>query len=732
MKRTARNALRAGLGATLTLLASVAPANAFAAGPGKLTVSVIRDVDADGLYTPARELGVAGVRVRVTDIDENSFTVTTKADGTVEVPTAGTTGQFRLQLLPDTLPDYLQPAFAGKDLSSSIAVVNVAKESQTVRFGVWNPADYCQVNADLTTTCQQAQVKVDGSRSLVTFNNDWRGNSNAGAPQPKTLAAKGDTGTTYGLAYDKKQRRIFQGAYAKRGTTYGPGGSGAIYVTPRDGGATTEFTKLDAGSTKHNPADNARYDGDFIKAVGKEGLGDIDISEKGDELYVVDMKDRKLYTFDATKSTADAPKNSIAIPDPGCTNPDDWRPMGLGVRDGIVYVGGVCSAQSTQKADDLRAVVWTYDPRARAFSDKPVLNQKLDRKRGQMANGQSATWTPWTPDDPNQYPASVNGTPARPQPMLSDIAIEANGDLALGFRDRQGDLGGYQMVNPNPAHPTVDTTVTAGDINKVCRTATGTFVWEGTDGCPAHKAQSGDKFYTGDNWGSHDYRAQGALALSQREGKIASTYMDPAHQANSGGVNWHDRVSGAADADGYGIQYLSNPVQDPNSGGFAKANGLGDLEYLCDQPPVQIGNRVWYDPEPGTQNADETSGIPGVTVTLLSEDGKTLATKKTDAKGEYYFSSLDVPALTAHGKYKVRFDKSTADLSTVPIRGNNRDISKLRWTEPYVDDASGNSEIDSKATYDKNSDTTAETAVFSVGDWGSVKHNLDAGMYYTR
>lgn len=716
-----------GLGAALALLTSMMPTPAFAAEPGTLTVSVIRDVNADGRHTADRELGVAGIQVRVTDPDDNSFIVTTGPDGTIQVPTAGTDGQFKLELVTSSLPAHLQPAFGGTDLSTALTFVDVADKSRTVRFGVWNPADYCQVNADLTTSCQQDMLKPDTSRGLVTFKNNWRGNSNAGAPAPTTLNTKGDTGATYGLAYDKKERRIFQGAYAKRATTYGPDGPGAIYVTPRGGGATTTFANLTAGSTQHN-TNTARYDGDFIGAVGKEGLGDIDISEKGDELYVVNMYDRKLYTFDATQATASAPESSIDIPNPGCNGPADWRPMGLGVRDGVVYVGGVCSAQSTQDADDLRAVVWTYNPTTQTFSTAPVLDQRLDQARGNLTPGISAKWTPWTLDDPNQYPAAVNGTPARPQPMLSDIVVEANGDLALGFRDRQGDLGGYEMINPNPAYPNLETTASAGDINKACRTAAGTFVWEGTGGCPTNTGDGADEFYHGDNWGGHGERAQGALALNPQDGKIASTYMDPAHAINSGGVNWHDRTSGAADTKGYGIQYLN----DPDNGSFAKANGLGDLEYLCDQPPIQLGDRVWYDPHPGTQNPEETAGLPGITVTLLSENGDTLATTTTNAKGEYYFSSLDVPELTAHGKYKLRFDKSTVDLSNVPIGRPNPQISKLRWSNACEDDSNCDSTIDSKPKFNSNSDTTAETDEFSVGDWGSVKHNLDAGMYYSR
>ena len=46
---------------------------------------------------------------------------------------------------------------------------------------------------------------------------------------------------------------------------------------------------------------------------------------------------------------------------------------------------------------------------------------------------------------------------------------------------------------------------------------------------------------------------------------------------------------------------------------FMEANGLGDLELLCDQAPIEIGNRVWLDLNGnGVQDPDEPPITTGV------------------------------------------------------------------------------------------------------------------------
>jgi hypothetical protein len=66
---------------------------------------------------------------------------------------------------------------------------------------------------------------------------------------------------------------------------------------------------------------------------------------------------------------------------------------------------------------------------------------------------------------------------------------------------------------------------------------------------------------------------------------------------------------------------------------------MGDIELICDQAPVQIGNRVWLDSDrDGIQDAGENP-IAGVTVRLYDSTGNLAGTAVTDAQGNYYFSS---------------------------------------------------------------------------------------------
>src|SRR5699024_2184948 len=104
------------------------------------------------------------------------------------------------------------------------------------------------------------------------------------------LATKADTGVVYGIAYDRAHQRIFSAAYAKRGSQYGPGGPGAIYVTELAGtaangndptayplsGSTSQWTTVaDAAPTAdlaapfgHDLTTNQDYG--FFDKVGKE------------------------------------------------------------------------------------------------------------------------------------------------------------------------------------------------------------------------------------------------------------------------------------------------------------------------------------------------------------------------------------------------------------------------------------------------------------------------------
>ncbi|WP_146228399.1 SdrD B-like domain-containing protein [Streptomyces sp. CG 926] len=706
---------------------------------GTVRVRVIRDSDSNGFWDRLKEIGVSSITVELTDVDGNVRTARTGPDGVAVFPPSANLfeGKYYVRLrLPNGT--FLHDSFAATGgLAAQGTIVDVRDgEDAEITMGVWNPADYCQDNPELSTPCQVAANKDGDVRTTVRFPFSARGDSTS-QNNVTTLATRDDTGNTYGLAYHREQRRIFAGAYAKRHTVYGPAGTGGIYVTPRAGGATTLFATVpNAGNTAHN--DPVRFDGEFVAAVGKESLGDIEISEDNKELYVVNLNDRQLYTYDADQPTATAPIDVVPIPNPGCRAAGDWRPFGLGVRDGVVYVGGVCSGESTQNRADMEAVVWTYSPQTNTFGASPVLRKILNFPRGQASSAVpgSNVWNPWLPNA-SAFPQQIV---SRPEPMLSDIEVESNGDLILGFRDRFADMTGYEMPHPNPAFQgRLWTTHSGGDLNRACRKANGTFDWEGTGNCPNNAPTQPNggqpanvvEFYPGDfiTTLEHLETAQGAIALSLREQRVASTMLDPGGQYFTGGTGYFDRLTGSRGSDpnqqGFTIQYL-NAHQD---GGFGKANGLGDLELLCDEPAVQIGNRVWWDRNQGGGQSVEVDepGIPGVTVQLLTADGTLLATTTTGADGTYYFGPQH--GLRPNTSYKIRFDKSTADTGVINPRRPPA-ASSLVWSPQNAAGAAG--DLDSDPSPDGPANARTATVDITTGPPGTVDHTIDAGLFVQR
>ena len=143
---------------------------------------------------------------------------------------------------------------------------------------------------------------------------------------------------------------------------------------------------------------------------------------------------------------------------------------------------------------------------------------------------------------------------------------------------------------------------------------------------------------------------------------------------------------------------------------FGKGNGLADLEIICDQAPVQIGNRVWYDSDgDGIQDPSEPP-IAGVVVTLTDRAGNKL-TATTDANGEYYLGTKD--GLKPDTSYEVAFDYSRIDPSKLP---GSPTLDQLKWTQRRAG---------SDPAIDSTVDSAGKTTV-RVGDPGFVDHDLDA------
>jgi hypothetical protein len=524
------------------------------------------------------------------------------------------------------------------------------------------------------------------------------GTPGAGTP-PSQKVNGAIIGPTWGVAYSKQAKKVFTSALLKRHVGLGKMGSGGIYMlTPTATTFTvTEFYDMDASATSRtralatapaygegtsysiasnsiitylgandpltgkpsglgvigtnaerdltaNPLDPS-YDPAAFDQVGKVGIGDIDISDDGKYLFVMNLYSRKVFRLelnDAYNPTAVVNVTSYDVPATTCTA-GEYRPWGLKFFRNKLYVGVVCSAENAGTDVNLTASVYELNnPTAAAtFNSTAVITLPLDYTKPDSYN-------PWTKNS-----ADVSaGADRYATPILSDIEFTDNGDMMLGIMDRSGHQWGEDNYRSLKTTTETSTISTSGDILAAgfnCGTGAFTLENNGTftsatgsvltgSSTLANEGPGGKEFFN-DNTvtGSdpHKETATGALAVLKGQGEVMSTAFAQNKNSGDAGTMALSTTDGSF-KDYYQLYYRLNP-----RGIFAKANGLGDIELSGIEAPIEIGNRVWNDTDSdGIQDAGE-AGISGVTVQLCLTSAPTtpIATATTDGNGNYYFSS---------------------------------------------------------------------------------------------
>ena len=291
-------------------------------------------------------------------------------------------------------------------------------------------------------------------------------------------------GTVFGLATDQHTGDLYAGAYQKRfaGLKDAPG---AIFrITPQR--QVSVFDTLEAGDDPHTtspdinewvncagansnvPVTLKRCDFSWTE-VGKIGLGSVVIDTEGQNLYTVNLSDKTLNRLPLGVNRRHPRARGAAvptpIPDPGCAN-GDWRPFSAAFDrvNGKLYVGGVCSAETSQLPANLRAVVYRVDnPGSAAPSFVNVLDFGLDYSRNSnppslvtpCGTPNLCAWRPWptvastggkaptSSTDKNGVSITENNNPSFPQ--LTAITFAEDGSMILGLRDLIGDMGGVNV-----------------------------------------------------------------------------------------------------------------------------------------------------------------------------------------------------------------------------------------------------------------------------------------------
>jgi protocatechuate 3,4-dioxygenase beta subunit len=543
-----------------------------------------------------------------------------------------------------------------------------------------------------------------------TFNNNRTISANR-----TTLSNIEDTGSIWGAAWKKGTKELFVAAALKR---YVPlqdetsvaaveTSAGTIYKIDMsvDPAVVSSFNVIPnvlsaAASTDLSNRDYSyNQDLDIVNYAGRQGLGDLEISEDETKLYTVNLNTKELVIIDANSG---ALLQSVSIPNPyvgGECSADMVRPWALKVRGSDVFIGSVCEDEIS---NDVGAAIQKYNG---AIFQTAAMSNSLRYLRPRTYGpenrslGDGYRYNNWT----NYYTDA---------PMLTDIEFTNSGDLVLGYNSRA-------TYNRNGS--------LRGDIRKMCLNADGSYTDESTalavTTCQSNvQNYSGNptdyyEFYIGDYFGGnyggsgHPDTASGALAQKPGASNIIVGMIDATDWYQPGAIGNYDNTTG----DKIGAQAVIDKNKMTDGGEReaygSKAGGMGDVELLCDPAPVEVGNYVWVDVnQDGIQDPNEPP-FANVPVTLIC-NATTYGTTTTDSNGHFYFGGLNnvnIGANTLQAGDSCELRIAQADVNNKP---------------PTVTDPNGNSE--DQRDNDAVASGLDNVITFTVGV--SSDHSLDFGI----
>jgi SdrD B-like domain/SprB repeat len=696
--------------------------------------SVFRDIDLDGVYD-ATELPESGIRVVAYNADGDSVTqvITTSTTGD-NYSFSGLTLPVRLEF---RLPIYL---YASKGGVSSTIVQFYTAASSAADLGVEYPQMFCQANPDVVIPCFVAGNPEGGGTggsmdALIRFPYTTSGQTTS----PTHIANANEIGTVWGASYQRESKTLVLAEFLKRHCGLEAQGLGGLYLVNMNSAPGTTSSYLDiedyginlggsllAGRTLPASSTASSADPLAFTNVGKVGMGSIEFSDDGQQLWIVNLYEKKIVRFNignpvkAAASVTSGDFTSFAIPDPGCTN-GIARPWGIEIYEGKIYVGVICSGESAGGTQsNLFAYVYRFDPVAEIWDAAPVVSFALNYAKGDVHSSYPTydKWETWANAFTDIYSAGSAGTPAatrkiRPQPILSDIQFDKRGNMILGFCDRNGHLTGRAQVDPSGAG--LYNGYIGGDILYLKANGSGGFILESNATFPGGPTGSGagnnqgpgnGEFFANDNYlTTHVETMQGGMFYHAGLDEIMTNQMDP-FTIWSGGVARHSVANGSSNSTSMRYEIYNTGTAD---GTFGKANGLGLMELVCDAAPLEVGNRIWDDTDgDGLQDAGEL-GISGVTV-LLFQNGTQVGTATTNASGNYFFTASNVTGgLKNNTAYEIRIDPIQSAVSSFALTGN---------------DTGTNDGIDSDGTL--SSGNVIKT--FSTGAAGQNDHAYDFGF----
>ncbi len=759
--------------------------------------AVFHDFNGNGTFESANDkLDIANVVVSAVDSLGNTFSATTNSAGSYSITGLVANRTYRVDFnLPASL-DWMSSSFNGTNNGTTIQFL---RPGSCANLGLTSPTDYCQAQPDLVLPCYENGSGAGNTNpAIVTIPYSGAGISPTESADFQTQVV----GSVYGGAYDRRNKRVYVSSFLKRHSGFGPRGVDGVYVldyssatptllggfdiqgvTPANGGSAIDLgtinrtnitTGISAGAAGDYQLPSNRtlpsVDLDAFAKVGKISYGDIDMSEDGRTLWMVNLNQRALIAVDVinmsvttsnpnTLSSALVKQYPIASMSgaPSCTN-GTLRPFALEFYKGKGYVGCVCDAASSstiKKPAELDGYILSFDPaNPTALTTEVTFGFDHNREKGYAqlveANGSnSGEWQRWM----NTYVESETNAGfytfrTAPQPIISDIEFTEDGSIVVGVIDRFAHQQGWQQYRAISADRTLRDAVSAGDILKFGLSG-GSFVPElgenDTKSTPNgflinDGINNSGEFFYGDaytGWdASHCETALGGLTLKPGTNQVVTGAFDP-FAFNSQGISWMNTETGAQDK-------VYQVVGGTNIGNFGKGSALGDFELMCDPSPIEIGNYVWIDTDKdGVQDPGE-AGLNGVKVSLYQLVGGTATLKATTTTatvngqdGAYYFRdyqqygtgfdtlSLNTTYYVALGTAGGTYNWSTTD-QNIPVGGSNYVLTTINTGSGTKPDQSDNDAFVFTTSGKPYTNYPVDTV--TIGNAGYVNHTLDFGL----
>lgn len=715
---------------------------------GSISGTVFEDLDGNGTKDTG-EPGLVGASVTATDNLGNTQTATTDSSGNYTLSSlSGTSARIEFSN-PPTQPSKpssrYAPTVAG---NTSVQFLTLNGNQTGVNAGFINLTEWCRNSMRLAVPCWTLGAYNDPSVANEPVLVSTAYNTAVVRNNQTYHAVSGQLGSTWGLAFQETTGIMYSSAVIRRHADTGPKGIAGLYaIKPSVTGGGTQVWSIDLNTLSNTfgapitrdltTGTTPSHDSLAYDKVGKTGIGDIDISEDGSTLWVVNLEARALARLNVANGALPTSLTSFDLASasgtPTCTD-GVLRPWALKLENGKGYLGVVCTGETatgtpTQTRSVLSAHVLSFNPAttsgAMAFTQELNITD-LTFNRGLVWNAAGLNydgafqWNTWdsTLDASKMCRfGPPNSICTYPTPILADIEFDNNGDMILGFIDRTSlQLAGSNYgINGDTSYYAG---FSGGDILKACQN-NGAFQLEsngvcgGVNGSGVGNGQGpgGGEFFAKETLpltgtAIHEELAQGGLAFLKglTTSDVVAVMMDPV-TFTSGGFGWFSTTDGDK-SKAYEVYAQTYP------GTTGKASGLGDVELFCPTLPLELGNRIWLDiNNDGCQDPDEV-GIDGVPVNLY-KNGVLVGQTTTANGGRYIFNDSNVTLNGASGilpnmTYQISVATSTGGLRAL-ILSPRKTASDFR---------------------DSDAESIGGNAVITVttGELGQSNHNLDIGF----